>query len=99
MTVKYIRFSSGENVVCDLLEETSDSITISDAIIAVPANQEGTQLGFMPFAPLQNPSVESVTISKKFVYFITELEPSLEEQYNKMFNRQTLVTPTKKLII
>lgn len=99
MTVKYIRFSSGENVVCDLLEETSEGITISDAIIAVPANQDGTQLGFVPFAPLQNPTEKTITIPKQFVFFITELEPSLEEQYNKMFNRQSIVTPTKKLIL
>ena len=97
MTVKYVRLSSGENVVCDLLEETSDGITIRDAIIAVPANQDGTQLGFVPFAPLQDPSEESITIPKQFVMYIATLESGLEEQYNKMFNR--IVTPTKKLIV
>ena len=99
MTVKCVRLSSGENVVCDLLEETSDSITICDAIVAVPANQEGTQLGFVPFAPLQDPSEESLTISKQFVMYIAALETGLEQQYNQMFNRQSIVTPTKKLIV
>ena len=99
MSVQCIRLVSGENVVCDLLEESSDSITICDAIVAVPANQEGTQLGFVPFAPLQDPSEESITISKQFVMYVAKLEPGLEDQYNKMFNRQTIVTPTKKLIV
>jgi hypothetical protein len=97
MTVKFIRFISGENVVADLTEETAASITISDAIVAVPANQEGTQLGFVPFAPLQDPNEKDVTIAKSFVMFITKLSPELEEQYNNMFNR--IATPTRKLIM
>jgi hypothetical protein len=97
MTVQCIRFISGENVVADVTEESSDSITIRDAIVAVPANQEGTQLGFLPFAPLQDPAEECITVSKDFVMFITKLAPNLEEQYNNMFNR--VITPTKKLIV
>tara|TARA_B100000085_G_scaffold14572_1_gene12613 strand:+ start:361 stop:654 length:294 start_codon:yes stop_codon:yes gene_type:complete len=97
MTVQCIRFISGENVVADVTEDTADSITIRDAIVAVPANQEGTQLGFVPFAPLQDPDEETLTVSKNFVMFITKLAPNLEEQYNNMFNR--IVAPTKKLIV
>lgn len=97
MTVKCIRFSTGENVVADLIEETSDDVIISDAIVAIPANVEGTQLAFAPFAPLQDPDEPNITISKKFVMYIAKLTPDLEEQYNKMFNR--IVAPTKKLIL
>lgn len=99
MTVQCIRFISGENVVADILEETDDSITFTDAIVAVPTNQEGTQIGFMPFAPLQDPEEESLTISKQFVMYICKLSPGLEEQYNKMFNRPDIITPKKQLIL
>lgn len=97
MTVKCIRFISGENVVCDLLEETTESIKISEAIVAIPANQDGTQLAFAPFAPLQDPNVHDLEIDKKFVMYITKVSPDLEQQYNKMFNR--VHVPEKKLIL
>ena len=97
MTVKCIRFISGENVVCDLIEETTESIKISEAIVAIPANQDGTQLAFAPFAPLQDPDVPYLEIDKKFVMYITKVTPNLEEQYNKMFNR--VHVPEKKLIL
>lgn len=97
MTVKCIRFISGENVVCDLLEETTESIKISEAIVAIPANQDGTQLAFAPFAPLQDPNVHDLEIDKKFVMYITKVTPNLEQQYNKMFNR--VHVPEKKLIL
>lgn len=97
MTVKCIRFISGENVVCDLNEETTESIKISEAIVAVPANQDGTQLAFAPFAPLQDPNVHDLEIDKKFVMYITKVSPDLEQQYNKMFNR--VHVPEKKLIL
>ena len=97
MTVKCIRFISGENVVCDFIEETTESIKISEAIVAIPANQDGTQLAFAPFAPLQDPDVPDLEIDKKFVMYITKVTPNLEQQYNKMFNR--VHVPEKKLIL
>ena len=97
MTVKVVRFISGENVVCDLLNETDDNVTIKEAIVAIPDNQEGTQLAFAPFAPLQDPDVPDLEIDKKFVMYITKVTPNLEQQYNKMFNR--VHVPEKKLIL
>jgi len=99
MTIQCIRFISGENVIADVLEESAESITINDAIVAVPTNQDGTQIGFMPFAPLQDPNEESLTIDRRFVMYVATLSPELETQYNKMFNRTEIVTPKKQLIL
>lgn len=96
MTVKCIRFISAENVVADITEETSESITIRDAIVAMPI-EDGTRVGFAPFAPLQDPEEHEVTVPKSMVMYIATVAPNLEEQYNAMFNR--IVTPTKKLIV
>ena len=96
MTVKYIRFLSAENVVADIVEETADSITIRDAIVAMPI-EDGTKVGFAPFAPLQDPNENELTIPKSMVMYIANVAPNLEEQYNSMFSR--IVTPTKKLIV
>jgi len=100
MTVKCVRFISGENVVCDVIDETEDSITISDAIVAVPTNPEGTQIGFMPFAPLQDPDEHELTISKQFVMYTAKIAPNLKEQYNQMFKRSSILsTPEPKELI
>ena len=51
MTVKLIRMWSGEDVIADIVEETTDSIVITDPIVAVPSQQQG-QIGFAPWSPL-----------------------------------------------
>ena len=51
MTVKLIRMWSGEDVIADIIEETTDSIVITDPIVAVPSQQQG-QIGFAPWSPL-----------------------------------------------
>jgi len=100
MTVKCIRFVSGENVVADIVDEDNESITIRDAIVAVPTNPEGTQIGFMPFAPLQDPDEHEVTVSKQFVMYVAKIAPNLKEQYNQMFKRSSILsTPEPKELI
>ena len=96
MSVKNIRFISGENVICDLQEEKADTIIIRDAIVAMPI-EDGSKIGFAPFAPLQDPDEPELTIKTAVVVYICNIAPNLEEQYNSMFNR--IVTPTKKLIV
>ena len=51
MTVKLIRMWSGEDVVADLTEEKTDSIVITNPIVAVPHGQEG-QIAFAPWSPI-----------------------------------------------
>ena len=46
--IKLVRLSSGEELIGDV-KETHDGITLSDAIILIPAG-EG-KIGFMPFMP------------------------------------------------
>ena len=100
MAVKNIRFTSGENVICELNEEKEDSIVIADAIIAMPAGEDGTQIGFAPWAPLQDPDTHELEINKRNVMYITAAAPSLVTQYNTMFNKPSIVTPnTGKLIL
>ena len=70
MAVKNIRFTSGENVICELNEEKEDSIVIADAIIAMPAGEDGTQIGFAPWAPLQDPDIHELEINKIISFHI-----------------------------
>ena len=51
MTVKLIRMWSGEDVIADIVEETTDSILITDPIVAVPSPQQGN-IAFAPWLSL-----------------------------------------------
>ena len=94
MTVKLIRMWSGEDVIADITKEDTDSITITDPIVAVPSQQQG-QIAFAPWSPLH--AKGKITITEKYVVYIGEPQPEIIEQYNSMYGK--ISTPTKKLII
>ena len=85
---------SGEDVIADLVEETSDSITITDPIVAIPSQQQG-QIGFAPWSPLLEK--DSIEITKKYIVYIGNPQDGIIEQYNSMFGK--ISQPTKKLIL
>ena len=85
---------SGEDVIADIVEETSDSIVITDPIVAVPSQQQG-QIGFAPWSPLLQK--DKIEVTKKYLVYIGEPQAEIIEQYNTMFGK--IATPTKKLIL
>ena len=94
MTVKLIRMWSGEDVIADIVEETSDSIVITDPIVAVPSQQQG-QIGFAPWSPLLQK--DKLEVTKKYLVYIGEPQAEIIEQYNTMFGK--ISQPIKKLIL
>ena len=85
---------SGEDVIADIVEETTDSIVITDPIVAVPSQQQG-QIGFAPWSPLLQK--DKIEVTKKYLVYIGEPQAEIIEQYNTMVGK--IATPTKKLII
>ena len=94
MTVKLIRMWSGEDVIADITEENSDSITITDPIVAVPSQKQG-QIAFAPWSPLHKKG--KIKVSEGYVVYIGEPQEEIVEEYKTMFGKVS--TPTKKLII
>lgn len=94
MSTKLLRLQSGEDVICQLVEETEDSITMDNPIVAVPAGQG--QMGFAPWSPLAKEK-ESITIKKSYVVYIAEPNDNITEQYESLFS--TVITPKKSLIL
>ena len=94
MTVKLIRMWSGEDVIADIIEETTDSIIITDPIVAVPSQQQG-QIGFAPWSPLLQK--DKLEVTKKYVVYIGDPQDEIIEQYNSMFGKITKAT--KQLIL
>tara|TARA_B100001996_G_scaffold46770_1_gene33620 strand:+ start:901 stop:1191 length:291 start_codon:yes stop_codon:yes gene_type:complete len=96
MTVKLIRMWSGEDVVADLIEEKSDSIVVTNPIVAVPHGQQG-QIAFAPWSPIMSKDGKGLEVTKKYVVYINDPQEEIIEQYNSMFGK--LSKPTKKLIL
>ena len=94
MTVKLIRMWSGEDVIADITKEDTDSITITDPIVAVPSQQQG-QIAFAPWSPLLQK--DKLEVTKKYIVYIGNPQEEIIEQYNSMFGK--LSKPTKKLIL
>ena len=94
MTVKLIRMWSGEDVIADITKEDTDSITITDPIVAVPSQKQG-QIAFAPWSPLLQK--DKLEVTKKYVVYIADPQPDIVEQYNSMFGK--ISKPTKKLIL
>ena len=95
MNVKLIRITSGEDLICDLLNETDDSVTFTDAIVAVPAGNG--QIGFAPWSPLLSKDVKELTIDKKFVMYISEPQEQILTEYKSMFSK--IISPSTKLAL
>ena len=94
MTVKLIRMWSGEDVIADIVEESTDSILITDPIVAVPSPQQGN-IGFAPWSPLLQK--DKIEVTKKYVVYEGNPQEEIIEQYNSMFSK--ISQPTKKLIL
>ena len=94
MTVKLIRMWSGEDVIADITKEDTDSITITDPIVAVPSQTQG-QIAFAPWSPLLQK--DKLEVTKKYVVYMADPQEDIIEQYNSMFGK--ISKPTKKLIL
>ena len=94
MTVKLIRMWSGEDVIADIVEENTDSVVITDPIVAVPSQQEG-RIAFAPWAPLLQK--DKLEVTKKYIVYIGDPQAEIIEQFNSMFGK--ISKPTKKLIL
>ena len=95
MTVKLIRMWSGEDVIADIVEDNSDSIVITDPIVAVPSPQQGN-IAFAPWSPLLAKG-SGIEVTKKYVVYEADPQSDIVDQYNSMFGK--ISTPTKNLIL
>ena len=95
MTVKLIRMWSGEDVITDVVEKTTDYYIIENPIVAVPSQQQG-QIAFAPWSPLLAKG-SGIEVTKKYVVYEANPQEDIIEQYNSMFGK--ISKPTKKLIL
>ena len=94
MNVKLIRIITGEEVVAELLEETDDSITVKNGLVALPQAQS---VGFMPWATVIDKQEPEITVSKNHIVYIAAVDSGVKNKYCEMFGGIT--APDKKLIL
>ena len=95
MNVKLIRVLSGEDVVADLVNEGTDTITIINPIVAIPSGN-GT-MGFAPWSPILKERGTELEIPRSYIVYIAETQDGIVDQYKQMFS--LIQTPDKKKII
>ena len=95
MNVKLVRFSFGQEVIGELIEEFDTYIIIKDALAAVPTGQG--QLGFVPWAPIISKTDNQLTIAKSFVVYIATPDDDVIKYHKSVFGR--VITTEKSLIL
>ena len=94
MNVKLIRIITGEEVVAELVEESSEFITVRNGLVCLPSAQS---VGFAPWATVIDKLNPDITVSKTHVVYIAEVDSTVKNKYSEMFGGIT--TPDKKLIL
>jgi hypothetical protein len=93
--VKLLRITTGEEVVAELLSETEETITVQNGLVVLPTN---TGVGFAPWATVISKEEPKITMSKRHVVYVAEVQEDVAKKYNEMFGSK-LITPDKKKLI
>lgn len=96
INVKLFRVITGEEVIAELLSETEETITIQNSLAVIPTN---AGVGFAPWATVINRETPEITVSKKHIVYIVEVQDDVCKKYNEMFGSKLITPDEKKLIL
>ena len=94
MNVKLIRVVTGEEVIAEVLSETDDTITVKNGLVVLPSAQS---FGFAPWATVISKEEPEITMSRKHVVYVAEVQDSVSKKYKEMFGN--IITPDEKKLI
>jgi|TARA_B100000530_G_scaffold329661_1_gene271942 hypothetical protein len=94
MNVKLIRVVTGEEVIAEVLSETDDTITVKNGLVVLPSAQS---VGFAPWATVISKEEPEITMSRKHVVYVAEVQDSVSKKYKEMFGN--IITPDEKKLI
>jgi len=95
INVKLLRITTGEEVIAELLSEDDETITVQNGLVVLPTN---TGVGFAPWATVISKENPEITMSKRHVVYVAEVQEDVYKKYNEMFGSK-LITPDKKKLI
>tara|TARA_B100001094_G_scaffold318632_1_gene362458 strand:+ start:4816 stop:5109 length:294 start_codon:yes stop_codon:yes gene_type:complete len=94
--VKLLRILTGEEVVAEIVEENDAEIVIRNGLVVLPTN---TGVGFAPWATVISKEKPEISISKKHIVYIVEVQEDVCKKYEQMFGSKLVTPDSKKLIL
>lgn len=96
INVKLLRITTGEEVIAELLSEDDETITVQNGLVVLPSAQS---VGFAPWATVISKENPEITMSKKHVVYIAEVQEDVSKKYNEMFGSKLITPNAKKLVL
>ena len=94
MNVKLIRVVTGEEIVAEVVSETDDTVTIQNGLVVLPTGQS---IGFAPWATVISKDEPEITMSRKHIIYVAEVQDDVSSKYKEMFGN--IITPAEKKLI
>ncbi len=94
--VRVFRVVTGEEVVAELVSETSDTITVKNALVVLPSSQN---VGFAQWAAVIDRDNPEITLSRNHVVYVVQLDSSIKKKYNEIYGSKLVTPEDKKLIL
>ena len=94
--LKLIRVVTGEEVIAELVSETDDTITVQNGLVVLP---NGQSFGFMPWATVIDRDKPEITLDRKHVIYIAEVDPTVTKKYNELYGSKIITPEDKKRIV
>jgi hypothetical protein len=94
--VKLIRIVTGEEVVAELLDENASTIEVQNGLVVLP-NANG--VGFAPWATVISKDNPKITLSKKHIVYLVDVDSSVKKKYTEIFGSKLITPDDKKLIL
>ena len=95
MEVKLLRVITGEEIIAEIVDENAAEITLKNALVVIPTNQN---VGFAPWATVINREEPEVTVSRTHIVYVANVDESIRNKYDEIYGSK-LVKPEKKSLI
>ena len=94
--VKLIRIVTGEEIIAEIVSEGDTAIVVKNGLVVIPSAQG---VGFAPWATIINKEKPEITLDKRNLIYIVDLDEEVTKKYNEMFGSKLVTPASKKLIV
>lgn len=100
-TVKLLKLTTGEEVLCTVTEEDKNFIHIKDAVVVfIGGTQDNSMsLQFAPWTLTMFSEDDVAKMSRSGVLAECSANTEILDRYNKMFGNVSIAVPEKKIIL
>jgi hypothetical protein len=98
--INAFRLNTGEYVICDICEDSADTIMCKDALLfeqGMSRNAKGeavAQIGFRSLVPFGKPGTKISLRKSDIMFFLNDIDQQIIDQYNSIISP---VTPVRTI--